>query len=104
RPITTPHQPTRAPQAPPTSRRKDIMAREVIRRPGPSGEVPSMQDEFQRMIRQVFGDADASLAGAFSPALDVEENDEAFTLHVEIPGVKADDVDVSIEENVLTIA
>jgi HSP20 family protein len=80
------------------------MARDVVRRLAPVGEVVSMQDDLQRMFRQVFGDTDASLAGAFSPALDVEESDEAFTLHVELPGVSPDQVDVSIEENVLTIA
>jgi len=80
------------------------MAREVIRRVRPITDAASLQDDFQRMFRQVFGDTDASLAGAFSPALDVEESDDAFTLHVELPGVKPDEVDVSIEENVLTIA
>lgn len=80
------------------------MTRDMSRRPGPVSEAASLQDDFQRMVRQIFGDADASLAGAFSPALDVEETDNEFTLHVEIPGVKPEEVDVSIEENVLTIA
>lgn len=61
-------------------------------------------DDFQRIVRTFFGDADASLAGAFSPSLDVEENEDAFTLYVELPGVSADAVDVSIEENVLTVS
>ena len=78
------------------------MTRDINKRPAPTGEVSSYQDDWQRIVRQFFGDADASLAGAFSPALDVEETDNDFTLHVEIPGVKPDEVDVSIEENVLT--
>lgn len=80
------------------------MARDVVRRLNPVGEVVSMQDDLQRMFRQVFGDTDANLAGAFSPALDVEESDDGFTLHVELPGVKPEEVEVSIEESVLTIA
>jgi HSP20 family protein len=80
------------------------MARDMSRRFDTAGETASLQNDFQRMVRQVFGDVDASLAGAFSPALDVEETDNEFTLHIEIPGVKPDEVDVSIEENVLTIA
>ena len=67
-------------------------------------ELPVWQDDVQRAFRQFFGDADASLSGIFSPALDVEENENEFTLHVEVPGVKSADVEVSIEENVLTIA
>jgi HSP20 family protein len=77
------------------------MARELTR------AVPSAtpwNDDFQRIVRSFLGDADATLAGAFSPALDVEETDDGFTLHVELPGIAPDQVEVSIEENVLTIA
>jgi len=80
------------------------MRRDVARPLGTAMELPVWQDDVQRAFRQFFGDADASLSGVFSPALDVEENDNEFTLHVEVPGVKPDDVEVSIEENVLTIA
>lgn len=79
------------------------MAREVTRRSA-VGPASPWQDDFQQVVRQFFGDADATLAGAFSPALDVEETDDDFTIHVELPGVVADDVDVSIEESVLSIA
>ena len=69
-------------------------------------DVAPLQDEVERVFRQVFGGtgADATSAGAFSPALDVEENEEQFVIHVELPGVSAEDVEVSLEENVLTIA
>ena len=80
------------------------MAQEVSRHTPPATATSPWQDDFNRMVRQFFGDSDASLAGAFSPALDVEENEDGFTLHVELPGVAPDQVDVSIEENVLTIA
>lgn len=77
----------------------------AITRYDPLRDAASIQNEMQRMLRQAFGDRDAaSSAGAFAPLLDVEESDEGFTLHVELPGVNADDVDVSLEENVLTIA
>lgn len=71
----------------------------------PYRNVSSLQDEVERAFRQAFeGRSMASPAGAFSPALDVEETEDAFTLHVELPGVNSDDVEVSLEENVLTIA
>ncbi len=71
----------------------------------PFRDVASLQGEVERAFRQAFGDrGDISPAGAFSPALDVEETEEGFTLHVELPGVDAENVEVSLEENVLTIA
>jgi HSP20 family protein len=62
----------------------------------------------QREVDRIFGDAlggsrSPATAGAWAPALDVEETEDAFTLYIELPGVSIDDVDVSLEENVLTI-
>ena len=38
------------------------------------------------------------------PPMDVEEQDDAITLALELPGVKQEDVQVSVENGVLTIA
>jgi HSP20 family protein len=77
----------------------------IIRYRDPMRDVASFQDEMDRFFRQAFGDREAaSPAGAFAPALDVEETEDGFVLHVELPGVAADDVEVSLEENVLTVA
>jgi HSP20 family protein len=76
----------------------------AITRYDPVRDVSSLQNEVERMFRQAFGGTTASSAGAFSPALDVEETEDGFTLHVELPSVSPDDVEVSLEENVLTIA
>lgn len=72
----------------------------------PYRDVASLHDEVDRMFRQAFGTSPdaAATAGAFAPALDVEESEEGYTLHVELPGVPAEDVEVSLEENVLTVS
>lgn len=71
----------------------------------PARDVSPLHDEVERIFRQAFGDREAaSSVGAFTPALDVEETEDGFVLHVELPGVAADDVDVSLEESVLTIS
>lgn len=71
-------------------------------------ELAGMQDEFERMFRSFLGGGQGSesaptTAGAWSPALDVEETEDAFVLHVELPGCRPEDVEVSLEENVLTV-
>jgi HSP20 family protein len=76
----------------------------TLNRYDPLRNVASINDEMERLFRQTLGErAGASPAGAFSPALDVEETEDSFTLHIELPGVEPNDVDVSLEENVLTI-
>lgn len=82
------------------------MAR-TLARFDPFRDMASLQDEVERMFRETFGDASGrravTSAGAWSPALDVEESEDDFTLHIELPGVSPDEVDVSLEENVLTV-
>jgi HSP20 family protein len=48
----------------------------------------------------------ATLEGDFvaEVRVDVKENDKAFTVHAELPGVKKEDIDVSIDGNVVTIS
>lgn len=63
-----------------------------------------LHSEVERMFREALGSADAPVtAGAFSPALDVQEGEDGYTLFVELPGVTSDDVEITLEENVLTI-
>jgi len=40
----------------------------------------------------------------FSPAIDIAERDTGFELSVELPGVKPEDVEVKLENGVLTVS
>lgn len=73
----------------------------------PVRELAGLQDEMERMFRSVLGGGSSerpATAGAWSPALDVEETDDVFTLHVELPGVDPEEVEITLEESVLTIS
>ncbi len=63
-----------------------------------------LRDEFDRLLRSAstWG-REAIAADGWSPKLDIEETDDSYALHVEMPGVKTDDIDVSIEDGLLTI-
>ncbi|MEQ8663893.1 MAG: Hsp20/alpha crystallin family protein [Gammaproteobacteria bacterium] len=43
-------------------------------------------------------------AGAFTPRVDVKDLDDHYEITAELPGVKKDDLDVSLNEGVLTIS
>ena len=45
----------------------------------------------------------ADLGGAWGPVVDVRETDDSLVLEAELPGMRIDDVNVSIEDGVLTI-
>ena len=44
-----------------------------------------------------------SAEGALVPAIDVSENDNEYVIKAEIPGVKKEDLHVSVQDGVLTI-
>ena len=68
-----------------------------------------MQDEVNRMFRRSFlGESVERTTSEgrinWIPAVDVYENKEALVLLVELPGVEKKDVEISIEEDILSIS
>jgi HSP20 family protein len=69
---------------------------------------PSLWEGFFPRGGRLFGDmsrdfAQSARAGAFVPAMDVSENDSHYTITVEIPGVRKDDVQVELRDDMLVI-
>jgi len=71
----------------------------------PFRDLRSLQDEVNRLFSSSFsrsGDGELT-RGAWSPSVDIFEDKDRIVLEAELPGVKPEDVDISIENNVLTI-
>ncbi|MEN8213563.1 MAG: Hsp20/alpha crystallin family protein [Pseudomonadota bacterium] len=62
-------------------------------------------DEMGRLLNTPSGRDDTSLVEGsdWCPAVDIKEEDERFLIHADIPGVNADEIEVSMEQGVLTI-
>jgi HSP20 family protein len=58
--------------------------------------------EIDRVFDRFFGQA--GVVGPWSPVVDVRETKDAIEVLAELPGLRLEDVEVSIENNVLTIA
>jgi HSP20 family protein len=71
----------------------------------------TMEDQFGRMVENMFQDFFAPLAqgshmldeGVSVPRLDVRETDKSFEIQAELPGVKKEDIKVSIDGARVTI-
>jgi HSP20 family protein len=65
------------------------------------------ENRMNRFIDRVFNEPFATLAlpetFGWLPAMDVAENAKELTLYAELPGIDQKDVDVSVEDGVLTI-
>lgn len=53
-------------------------------------------------LEELFGER-AARSGRWLPAVDVHESDAAYTLSVELPGAKREDLEVDVHEGQLTI-
>ncbi len=55
-------------------------------------------------LDEVFEDAFNWTEGTFVPELNVYETDKMFEITVELPGMNKEDMDISVDDNVLTIS
>lgn len=74
----------------------------------PVSELTRLRDQMDRMFEdwpRFFGRRtdEEGLRGAWMPAVDIRESKDAFEVTAELPGVDSRDVDVSVQENTLTI-
>ena len=66
----------------------------------------SLRDEMNRLIDQTFNGGSLlewQPSANWGLPLDVSENDDAFIVTASVPGMKPDDLDITISDNVLTI-
>jgi HSP20 family protein len=64
-----------------------------------------LQDEMSGLFHRVFGDESRSVAnGGFAPLTDVAETESAYEITAELPGVKAEDLNVEVQEGTLLIS
>lgn len=65
----------------------------------PFGEI----GRFQRDMERSFAGLRPGGRAEFSPAVDVHEDKESIVVRAELPGVKREEIDVSVDGNVLTL-
>lgn len=64
---------------------------------------PCLADEVEKMMGGLFS-ADRYNAAAYRPPVDAVEDDEGYRLTVELPGYTKDQIEIKIENNLLTLA
>jgi len=89
------------------------MARELTRRRGRelmpkplSTMFPSLRDQVDRMSRmfdEFFGSEEGMSSAIWAPPLDITETEDKVVATTELPGIRPEDLDISLSDNVLTI-
>ena len=58
---------------------------------------------FERQVNDLFGRNGRTVAAGWAPALEAFHTKDDFVVRLELPGIKPDDVDVQVTDNVLVI-
>ena len=69
-------------------------------------DLSTLQDRMNRIFRESFspgGSDEALMTSNFAPPVDVYEDEHNITLKIEVPGIDEKDINVSIENNTLTV-
>ena len=75
----------------------------------PFRDLTSIQDEMNQMFDRVFGRRSSGgreaspTAASWSPAVDISERKDAYVVSAEVPGIKPEELEVTLEDGLLTI-
>lgn len=72
----------------------------------PFGRLTSLRDEIDRLFDLSCPGLvrEAGIFGGWAPALDLAQDKETVTVKVELPGMKKDEIEISLHEGVLSIS
>ncbi len=81
------------------------MADKLIKKWDPFRELVSLREDMDRLFNAFFGKPLAEESeGVWIPVIDIEEDNENFIVSAELPGLKKEDVKISVRGNLLTIS
>jgi len=65
----------------------------------------ALQQQINRLFDQLDTDGRSEELGGgmFAPAMDVKEDTDAYTVHLEVPGVPQDKIDIALQDNTLVV-
>ncbi len=71
-------------------------------------DLQSFQSQMNRLLNETFGafgrgSGEEGMVAAWAPPVDVSETPDRLTFSVEVPGFKQEDLNIRLENNVLTI-
>ena len=68
----------------------------------PFRDITTLRDEMNRLFTRTMGEGSSS-GSAWTPAVDIFDAADAIVLKAELPGLSPDDIDIEIDDTVLTL-
>jgi len=70
----------------------------------PVDRLATLRDEMNRLFDFSWPSRDTGLLSGWSPPLDVSEEKDCFFVVCELPGMKKDDIEITVRDNTLSIS
>src|SRR6187401_2774093 len=70
----------------------------------PLNRLATLRDEFDRLFDFSWPSRDTGLLGGWSPALDVYDDKDNLVITLEVPGMKKEDIEISLHDGMLTVS
>ena len=74
----------------------------AVARFDPFRDITTLRDEMNRLFSRTVGDG-VSSGSAWTPAVDIFDTEKAIVLRAELPGLTPEDIDIEVDDNVLTL-
>ena len=68
----------------------------------PFRDITTLRDEMNRLFSRAVGDGVGS-GSAWTPAVDIFDTGDAIVLRAELPGLTTEEIEIEVDENVLTL-
>jgi len=76
----------------------------VLTRWDPFRDMVALQNRMNRLFEEQYGGREELTTGAFVPPVDIYEDEQGITLKLEVPGIDQKDLDIKVENNVLSVS
>jgi HSP20 family protein len=70
----------------------------------PISRLLRLDEEFDRLFHPLGADGSAEISPSWMPAMDFYLSDDTLTLRAQLPGLRKEEIQVSLKENVLSIS
>lgn len=68
----------------------------------PFRDITTLRDEMNRLFNRTVGDG-VSSGSSWTPAVDIFDAQDEIVLRAELPGLTPEDIDIEVDDNVLTL-
>jgi HSP20 family protein len=80
------------------------MANQPIKKWEPFKELVTLRDDMDRFFNSFFGRSlGDNYEGVWAPVVDIEEDKDTFIVKAELPGMKKEDIKISVRGNILSL-